>query len=105
MRLSFRLQGIAGWPLPIAFPTKAGIHFAAPEAPIRGSRLSPGMRQRVRGRRCFPITILVATLLAATLGAAPALAQKPGGILRLPGITSPASMSIRSEEHTSELQS
>src|SRR5437879_2682758 len=94
---SFRLQGIAGWPLSTAFPAKAGTHFAAPEAPIGGSRLSPGMRQGVRGRRCFPITILGATMLAATLGAAPALAQKSGGILRMPEGTSPASMSIHEE--------
>src|SRR5690242_21039468 len=49
------------------------------------------MRRDVRG------SITAAALLAATLGAAPAVAQKSGGILRLPGITSPASMSIHEE--------
>jgi peptide/nickel transport system substrate-binding protein len=38
----------------------------------------------------------VGALLAASLGATPALAQKPGGILRMPG-GSPASMSIHEE--------
>src|SRR5438046_5536112 len=45
--------------------------------------------------RC--VGIVAAALLAATLGAGPAVAQKSGGILRLPGITSPASMSIHEE--------
>src|SRR5437016_9552991 len=40
---------------------------------------------------------LIAALLTASLGAGPALAQKQGGILRLPLITSPASMSIHEE--------
>ena len=43
------------------------------------------------------VGIVAAALLAATLGPAPAVAQKSGGILRLPGITSPASMSIHEE--------
>src|SRR6266536_5434516 len=43
------------------------------------------------------VGIVAAALLAATLGAGPAVAQKSGGILRLPGITSPASMSIHEE--------
>jgi peptide/nickel transport system substrate-binding protein len=38
-----------------------------------------------------------AAALAACLAALPAAAQKPGGILRMPGITSPASMSIHEE--------
>ncbi len=38
-----------------------------------------------------------AAALAACLAALPATAQKPGGILRMPGITSPASMSIHEE--------
>src|SRR5436189_6087343 len=40
---------------------------------------------------------LIAALLIASLGAGPAVAQKQGGILRLPLITSPASMSIHEE--------
>src|SRR5712692_2820235 len=43
------------------------------------------------------VGIVAAALLAATLVPAPAVAQKSGGILRLPGITSPASMSIHEE--------
>src|SRR5229473_8605941 len=39
----------------------------------------------------------VAALLMAGLGVAPAFAQKQGGILRMPLITSPASMSIHEE--------
>ena len=39
----------------------------------------------------------IATLLIAGLGAGPAGAQKQGGILRMPLITSPASMSIHEE--------
>ena len=35
--------------------------------------------------------------LAAGLGAAPALAQKAGGVLKIPSIDSPASMSIHEE--------
>src|SRR5438874_2730127 len=46
---------------------------------------------------CRSVGIVAAALLAATLAAAPAVAQKSGGILRLPGITSPASMSIHEE--------
>src|SRR2546428_7938461 len=39
----------------------------------------------------------IAALLIACLGAGPALAEKQGGILRMPLITSPASMSIHEE--------
>src|SRR5438876_2445239 len=39
----------------------------------------------------------IAALLIACLGAGPAGAQKQGGILRMPMITSPASMSIHEE--------
>src|ERR1700730_169929 len=39
----------------------------------------------------------VAALLIAGLGAGPAAAQKQGGILRIPSIDSPASMSIHEE--------
>src|SRR6266581_1063787 len=46
---------------------------------------------------CRCIGIVAAALFTATLGAAPVAAQKAGGILRLPGITSPASMSIHEE--------
>src|ERR1051326_2421925 len=35
--------------------------------------------------------------LSIGLGTAPAIAQKSGGVLRIPGITSPASMSIHEE--------
>src|SRR6202140_2915628 len=40
---------------------------------------------------------LVAALLIVSLGAGPAAEQKQGGILRMPLITSPASMSIHEE--------
>src|ERR1700686_3853520 len=40
---------------------------------------------------------LVAALLIASLGIGPAAAQKQGGILRIPFVTSPASMSIHEE--------
>jgi peptide/nickel transport system substrate-binding protein len=40
---------------------------------------------------------LTAGAVALLAGAAPALAQKSGGILRMPAITSPASMSIHEE--------
>jgi peptide/nickel transport system substrate-binding protein len=40
---------------------------------------------------------LVAALLIAGLGAGPAAAQKQGGVLRIPFVTSPASMSIHEE--------
>src|ERR1700692_3661101 len=40
---------------------------------------------------------LVAALLIVSLGAGPAAAQKQGGILRIPHIDSPASMSIHEE--------
>src|SRR5271154_2936363 len=46
-------------------------------------------------RRC--VGFLAGALLAATFGAAPAVAQKSGGILRMPALTSPASMSILEE--------
>src|SRR5216684_5582155 len=46
-------------------------------------------------RRC--VGIVAAALLTASLGAAPAVAQKSGGILRIPFGTSPASMSIHEE--------
>src|SRR5712691_4622546 len=36
-------------------------------------------------------------LLAGLIGATPAFAQKPGGILQMPNFTSPASMSIHEE--------
>ncbi len=45
----------------------------------------------------FHTALATAALLTATLEAAPALAQKQGGILRMPAITSPASMSIHEE--------
>ena len=45
----------------------------------------------------FPPTLATAALLTATLAAAPAFAEKSGGVLRMPLITSPASMSIHEE--------
>jgi peptide/nickel transport system substrate-binding protein len=45
----------------------------------------------------FHAALAMAALLAATLAAAPAPAEKPGGVLRMPMITSPASMSIHEE--------
>jgi peptide/nickel transport system substrate-binding protein len=41
--------------------------------------------------------VAAAALLAATAQVPPALAEKPGGVLRMPMITSPASMSIHEE--------
>src|ERR1700756_2515184 len=46
-----------------------------------------------RPRSC----LAASTLLAALLVAAAAFAQKPGGILQMPGFASPASMSIHEE--------
>jgi peptide/nickel transport system substrate-binding protein len=43
------------------------------------------------------LVLATAALLTATLGVAPAMAEKPDGILRMPMITSPASMSIHEE--------
>ena len=48
-------------------------------------------------RLCVRSCAAVAALLLAGFGAAPAVAQKSGGILRMPAITSPASMSIHEE--------
>ncbi len=45
----------------------------------------------------FRAALATAGFLTATLAAAPAPAQKQGGILRMPAITSPASMSIHEE--------
>jgi len=45
----------------------------------------------------FRTALATAALLTATLTAAPAPAEKPGGVLRMPIITSPASMSIHEE--------
>src|SRR5437867_795442 len=47
--------------------------------------------------RCGGFCAGVAAVLLASLGGGPALAQKSGGVLRLPAITSPASMSIHEE--------
>ena len=41
--------------------------------------------------------VMAGALLAAALLAGPAFAQKPGGILQMPGFASPASMSIHEE--------
>src|SRR6266849_4276599 len=48
-------------------------------------------------RQCVRSCAAGAMALLASLGAAPALAQKSGGILKMPAITSPASMSIHEE--------
>src|SRR5246127_5016510 len=45
----------------------------------------------------FRVALAMAALLAPTLAAAPASAQKSGGVLRIPMGTSPASMSIHEE--------
>src|SRR5260370_38341953 len=42
-------------------------------------------------------TLAAAAVLASLCASEPALAQKQGGILRMPAITSPASMSIHEE--------
>ena len=48
--------------------------------------------------------IFKAAALVALLGAAPAFAQKPGGILRMPFFDSPASMSLHEESTTAALR-
>ena len=48
-------------------------------------------------RRDFRTCAVAAVLLTATAAAAPALAQKPGGVLRVYSLDSPASMSIHEE--------
>jgi peptide/nickel transport system substrate-binding protein len=45
----------------------------------------------------FRSAIAAAALLAATVEVPPVLAEKSGGVLRMPMITSPASMSIHEE--------
>ncbi|MGC2199575.1 MAG: ABC transporter substrate-binding protein, partial [Stellaceae bacterium] len=45
----------------------------------------------------FRAALATAVILAATVGAMPASAEKSGGVLRMPMITSPASMSIHEE--------
>src|SRR5207237_8717559 len=60
--------------------------------PKRGTAM-----ERTPMRRNVQSLIAAGALFAASLVPAPALAQKSGGILRLPGITSPASMSIHEE--------
>src|SRR6476661_1727037 len=45
----------------------------------------------------FRATLATAALLVASVAAAPASAEKSGGVLRMPMITSPASMSIHEE--------
>jgi peptide/nickel transport system substrate-binding protein len=53
-----------------------------------------------RNLRSFTAAVL---LLMAIVGAAPASAQKSGGILRIPHLDSPASMSIHEESTISSL--
>src|SRR2546423_13263045 len=49
------------------------------------------------------MTNFAAALLLATTAAGTAVAEKPGGILRIPFVTSPASMSIHEESTISTL--
>src|SRR5712691_13278562 len=63
--------------------------------PVPGASLARG-----KGRRQMKAnfrTLAAAALLASLCASEPALAQKQGGILRMPAITSPASMSIHEE--------
>jgi peptide/nickel transport system substrate-binding protein len=55
----------------------------------------PTGREQMTGTHCLSGTIGGLLLAAATL--TPAFAQKPGGILQMPGFSSPASMSIHEE--------
>src|SRR5262249_43275270 len=55
------------------------------------------MRLRASFAAVTQIAAIAAALFAALLATGPALAQKPGGVLRMPLITSPASMSIHEE--------
>src|SRR5271163_2590338 len=55
-----------------------------------------GMGRGTMGRR-LRLGAALGGLLAMLAGAAPALAQKSGGILQMPGFASPASMSIHEE--------
>ena len=48
-------------------------------------------------RQCASFCAAAAVALLASLGGTPALAQKSGGILQMPGFASPASMSIHEE--------
>jgi peptide/nickel transport system substrate-binding protein len=73
---------------PIAIPAKAGSRLSADREPRGRSRLVPGPRQ-LFGSWCAALLIVSV--------AAPALAQKSGGTLRIPFVTSPASMSIHEE--------
>src|SRR6266851_5335563 len=63
--------------------------------PVPGASLArgKGWRQMKANLR----TLATAALLASLWASEPALAQKQGGILRMPAITSPASMSIHEE--------
>ena len=54
---------------------------------------------------CRNLTIVAAALLLATIGATTAEAEKSGGILRIPFVTSPASMSIHGESTIAALGS
>jgi peptide/nickel transport system substrate-binding protein len=51
----------------------------------------------------FRAALVTAALLTATVGMGPARAEKSGGVLRMPIITSPASMSIHEESTVSTL--
>ena len=73
---------------PIAVPAKAGSRLSVDRERGGWSRLSRGPRQ-LFGSWCAALLIVSV--------AAPALAQKSGGTLRIPFVTSPASMSIHEE--------
>src|SRR5207247_4684552 len=65
-----------------------------PSSALLSIRVSPTPPYPLSLHDALPI---LAAALLACVGGAPALAQKSGGILRLPAITSPASMSIHEE--------
>src|SRR4029077_4853178 len=70
-------------------PAKTGTRSPEPEVARKGLRLSLGLRKGA---------VLAATLVGLMLGwTSTAFAEKAGGILRIPFVTSPASMSIHEE--------
>ena len=64
------------------------------------NKFTAGTQQAKEERKVAPVfraVLAMAVILAATAEAEPASAQKSGGVLRMPMITSPASMSIHEE--------
>src|SRR4051812_19496460 len=69
---------------------KAGTHLSELQPLRDGSWLSPGLRNRA-------VLATILGLVLSGIGTGAAVAQKQGGVLRMPLITSPASMSIHEE--------